>query len=102
MGKAKGSKKSGGRKKGTPNKVSGTLREFISALIDESRDSIKEDLQALQPRERLAFLEKMMKFVLPTPKDTPTEEAVNFHNVRKIITFGGFDDDLWGENEPRN
>ena len=63
----------GGRKKGTPNKVTGTVKEWLSDLIDNNRGQIERDLQALEPRERLAMLEKFMQYIVPKPK---TELAV--------------------------
>lgn len=69
MSRTKGTPKTGGRGKGTPNKVTGTLKEFISEIIDENRDRIKEDLEALEPKDRLQVLEKMMQYIVPKQKE---------------------------------
>jgi len=58
--------KTGGRQAGTPNKVTGELREWITDLINENRDKIREDFKKLRPRDRLFITEKLMKYVLPT------------------------------------
>ena len=58
----------GGRRKGTPNKVTGTVKEWLAALIDENRAQIEADLKQLEPRERLAMLEKFMQYIVPKPK----------------------------------
>lgn len=58
----------GGRKKGTPNKVTGTVKEWLADLIDRNREQIEEDLRQLEPRERLAVLEKFMQYIVPKPK----------------------------------
>ena len=34
----------GGRAVGTPNKVSGTLKEWLTSLIDKNRKQIEKDL----------------------------------------------------------
>lgn len=65
MGRTKGTPKTGGRQVGTPNKVSGTLKEFVANLLDDNRDQIVKDIKALKPRARLAILEKMMPYVIP-------------------------------------
>ena len=58
----------GGRAKGTPNKVTGTVKEWLTDLIDRNRGQIEADLQQLEPKERLAILEKFMQYIVPKPK----------------------------------
>ena len=58
----------GGRAKGTPNKVTGTVKEWLTDLIDRNRGQIEADLQQLEPKERLAMLEKFMQYIEPKPK----------------------------------
>lgn len=58
----------GGRAKGTPNKVTGTVKEWLTDLIDRNRGQIEADLQQLEPKERLAMLEKFMQYIVPKPK----------------------------------
>ena len=66
----------GGREKGVPNKVTGTLRDFVVNLIDQNREQIEKDLIALTPKERLQIIEKFMQYVLPKQKDILlTEES---------------------------
>ncbi len=55
----------GGRSKGTPNKVTTGMREWLSDLIDNNREQMERDLQTLEPRERLHILERFMQYVLP-------------------------------------
>jgi DNA primase catalytic subunit len=55
----------GGRKKGQPNKTTTDLRNFIKCLLEDSTEQIKSDLAELEPKERLAILEKLMSYVIP-------------------------------------
>lgn len=64
-GKRKGAPKSGGRKKGTPNKVTASMREFIADLLDSNREQFAADLQAVTPETRLHIMEKLMQYVIP-------------------------------------
>ena len=64
----------GGRQKGTPNKVTATLREWVADLLDRNRERIEEDLEALEPKDRLLMLERLMGYVLPKCK-VDEEEA---------------------------
>ena len=61
----KGTPKTGGRVKGTPNKVTGTLKDFVANLIDQNREQMEMDLRSLSPRDRLYTLDKLMQYVLP-------------------------------------
>lgn len=65
MSRPKGTPKTGGRVKGTPNKVTYSLKEWIISLIDKQRTQIGQDLQKLEPKERLQMIEKLMQYVIP-------------------------------------
>lgn len=62
----------GGRAKGTPNKVSATAKEWLSALIDKNRRQIERDIKQLDPKERLIILEKLMQYVIPKQQAVST------------------------------
>lgn len=64
-GKRKGAPKSGGRKKGTPNKVTASMREFVADLLDSNRKQFSDDLKAVTPETRLHIMEKLMQYVIP-------------------------------------
>ncbi len=55
----------GGRAKGTPNKVNSSVKEWLAGLIDRNRSKVENDIDALEPRERLQILEKLMQYVIP-------------------------------------
>lgn len=55
----------GGRAKGTPNKATKSMREWLIKLLSKSRKQIEQDLQALDPKDRIAMLERLMQYVLP-------------------------------------
>lgn len=59
-----------GRPKGTPNKVTTTLREFIVQILDKNRKTIVNDLKVLEPKDRLAILEKLMQYAIPKQQST--------------------------------
>ena len=54
-----------GRPKGTPNKITQDMRQWLSTVIDKNRRQIERDLEALEPKERLQMLEKLMQYVIP-------------------------------------
>lgn len=55
----------GGRAKGTPNKVTSELRRWIAKLVKSNRRQMEQDLAALEPKDRVAMLEKLMQYVIP-------------------------------------
>lgn len=55
----------GGRAKGTPNKITSTVKDWISQLIDDNRGQIEKDIKELSPKDRLQVFEKLMQYVIP-------------------------------------
>lgn len=64
----------GGRAKGTPNKVTTNIKDWIVQVIDNNKQQMERDLKALSPKDRLAMLEKLMQYVVPKQK---TEMEIN-------------------------
>ena len=54
-----------GRPKGTPNKVTADLRAKINEIVYKQVDLINADLEALEPKERLMIVEKLLSYCLP-------------------------------------
>ena len=60
--------KSGGRKKGTPNRVTKGLRETIQLFVEDNFDQIKEDFEVIKPHERIKLYIDLMGYVIPKMK----------------------------------
>lgn len=60
----------GGRKQGSPNKITVNLREWVNGFIDDNREQIKADWKALEPKDRIVMFEKLLKYSLPTLQAT--------------------------------
>jgi hypothetical protein len=72
--RTKGTQKTGGRAKGTPNKVTTDLRTWVSMLIENNRERLEKDLETLEPKERWMLIEKLMQYVIPKKKEEEQEE----------------------------
>ena len=86
-------KKTGGRQAGTPNKITGTLKEFVANLVDDNRDQIVDDLKTLKPKERLAVLERLMQYVLPKQQAVSADVDINELSKEITIIYRGTEED---------
>lgn len=57
----------GGRAKGTPNKITTSLKDWIAEVVDSNREQMKKDLAEVAPLERLKILERLMGYVVAKP-----------------------------------
>ena len=51
-------KKYGGREKGTPNRLTKELRSVLKDIVYQELEKIEEDLNELEPKERLELVLK--------------------------------------------
>ncbi len=65
MARKPGTPKTGGRSRGTPNKISIELRTKINDFLAEKWPNIEADFSKLEPYQRLQFFEKLLPYVLP-------------------------------------
>ena len=57
--------KTGGRKVGTPNKVSAEMRLLLKQIISDELEALPATLEQLPGKDRLEAVLKLMPFVLP-------------------------------------
>ncbi len=57
--------KTGGRKAGTPNKVTRELRERLKEVFYEELDNLPNALKEMTPKERVEVVIRLAPFVLP-------------------------------------
>lgn len=60
--------KTGGRKQGTPNKISTNVRECFAELISQNLENLQSDIEALEPKDRIKVIIDLAKFVIPNLK----------------------------------
>ena len=82
VGRRKGTEKTGGRKKGTPNKISGTVKEWIASII-ENRNKFEEDLDLLEPGERVRVISSLLNYV--APKQAPSSPGEELKKEREML-----------------
>jgi hypothetical protein len=76
--------KTGGRVAGTPNKVSGAVRQMIANFVNDYYCSkqFSEDFEKLEPKERVAAIEKLTAYI--TPKLQQTSLDMNVESEKTI------------------
>lgn len=57
--------KTGGRTKGTPNKITVELRKTLKRIIAAELDALPETLEQLPSKDRIELVLKLMPFCLP-------------------------------------
>lgn len=79
MGKFK--KGNPGRPKGAKNKINTQMRDLIQSLFDNNYQTIQEDLEALEAKDRLKFLSDLLPYLLPKLQSTTHSQELNFDNM---------------------
>jgi 23S rRNA C2498 (ribose-2'-O)-methylase RlmM len=69
--------KTGGRKKGTPNKTQTTLRQTVTLLLEKQFALLPKLLDQLEPRDRIELTIKLMPYALPRLRDQEPEPVEN-------------------------
>ena len=81
-------KKYGGRKKGTPNKLTAEVKKKVQSLLDGAIDSI--DLNECTIAERIRLIEIGLRYTLPTMKQIENQpereyKSINFKDLIKWV-----------------
>lgn len=88
--------KTGGRKKGTPNKTTAEIRQAISDIVSMNIDTLNEDIQSLDPKDRIKFIIDLVNYVLPKIQSIEMKEPerqitkpnlsnVTYAEVKKVL-----------------
>ena len=85
MSREKGTPKTGGRKKGKPNRVTADLREWINELLDDNRQLFIDDLGKIEPYQRLAMLEKLMAYIIPKMAAITAQDQIDITTKGKEV-----------------
>lgn len=97
MSRAKGTPKTGGRKRGTPNKTTSDLKEWITRLINDNVEQVTKDFKTLSPRDRILVLERLLPYVLPKQQAIAgiiqSDVNVKKEEVKPEIDFSSISDE---------
>lgn len=77
--------KTGGRKKGTPNKSSASLRQSIQTILENNIEQYQGDLNEMSAKDRVTSINNLMKFSLPQLKAQDVKMNVDTNGVDESI-----------------
>jgi len=72
-----------GRPRGSINKGTNDIRNLFKVFICENLDTIQDDYDKLEPKDRLMFIERISRLILPPP--TSILEQISEDDLYKII-----------------
>jgi hypothetical protein len=70
-----------GRPKGAKNKVNSEIRGLIQKLFDDNFDRIQQDLEELDPKDRLKFLSDLLPYLLPKLQSTTHSTKIDLDGM---------------------
>ena len=82
--------KTGGRQKGTPNKVTASTRDFLNHLIDDNQELIYENFRKLEPYQMMTILAKILPYITPklASKTEKDEHDIALQQVQAYLQLG--------------
>ena len=83
-------------REGVPNKTTNEVRKAFQQLVENNLPKMQNDLDSLEPKDRIKFMLDMAKFILPQLQsisiDDLREKEVQGFNVLTINLKNGSDD----------
>lgn len=75
-----------GRPKGSKNKSTEQIREFIDAFLEDKQDEVLDAFDQLKPKDKVSFYIDLLQYVLPKMKQVDSNTAGNFsfNNIEPI------------------
>jgi len=76
-----------GRPKGATNKATTDLRTWINTLINKKLPKIEKDLDALDSKDRLQIIEKLIQYCIPKQQSINVEAQIQaeYEAIEKLI-----------------
>jgi hypothetical protein len=77
----------GGRKPGTPNKITGETKAWIQNVVDGNRKKFEADLKKLEAKDRLVILERLISYLVPKQQAISIEAEIKseYEALEKLL-----------------
>lgn len=70
-----------GKPVGAKNKVNTEIRGLIQKLFDDNYQTIQDDLEVLEPKDRLKFLSDLLPYLLPKLQSTTHTKEIDLEKM---------------------
>jgi len=90
-------KNNSGRPKGSVNKSSNEIRETFQLLLSNNLEKIQDDLNELEPRDRIKLLLDLASFIIPKMKSVDLKS-----DVEETITIDFNESVGWNKTDDEN
>ncbi len=71
----------GGRGKGTPNKVTTDLKEWVTMILEGGKDKFEQAMDSLEPQEYVRVFTGLLNFVLPKQAPINPESLIEKEKI---------------------
>ena len=75
-----------GRPKGSSNKSTEIVKKNVALLLENNIQLVQQDLDEMQPRDRVNALLQFMKFVVPTKKAVEVDNRISDKIKTRLIS----------------
>ncbi len=93
MARRKGTPKTGGREKGTPNKTSAQVKELITDLLQDNAEQIRQDFAQLTPAERIKAVGQLAAYIVPKQTAVSIEQQAAIEKEGLLLFLESAPDD---------
>ncbi len=69
--------KTGGRRLGTPNKITSNLKATIQGIVERQFETLEDDLEQMDAKDKVSLVLKLVEYVLPKQR----EQKINFSDL---------------------
>lgn len=76
-----------GRPKGRPNKITSEMKGWIQQLINNNRERLEGDLQALEPKDRWQVVERLLNYCIPKQSAIDGDLKMNMLTDEQLDTI---------------
>jgi len=70
-----------GKPKGAVNKSTLVMKDRIQSLFDCNFEKIQEDLESLEPKDRLKFMADLMPYLMPKLQSTTHNQKIDLDRM---------------------
>jgi hypothetical protein len=95
-------KENSGKPKGAKNKFNTEIRGLVQKLFDDHYQTIQEDLEVLEPKDRLIFFSDLLPYLLPKLQSTTHTKEIALDSMTesdyKYKRRTRKDGIFWGDN----